>query len=160
MCCFSLVAVRVSPHLRMGKLALTAGNTRRRGGGTRLTLLLRQHPPIHTARVAQTHTPPSPGLDPLTRSKPAPAFTSGTHDNGQSPTARRRLCRLTPPPQAMPTSSHTHPPLLHTHKHRMSVVRVVLKNGQELDAPVDAALLLPSSLLAGMLDDEEENGGK
>jgi hypothetical protein len=42
----------------------------------------------------------------------------------------------------------------------MSVVRVVLKNGQELDAPVDAALLLPSSLLAGMLDDEEENGGK
>ncbi|GAB5037485.1 suppressor of kinetochore protein 1 [Nannochloropsis oceanica] len=35
-------------------------------------------------------------------------------------------------------------------------VRIILKNGQELDAAVDAALLLPSSLLAGMLDDEEE----
>jgi len=37
-------------------------------------------------------------------------------------------------------------------------VRVILKHGQELDAPVDASLLLPSSLLAGMLDEEEENG--
>jgi hypothetical protein len=35
-------------------------------------------------------------------------------------------------------------------------VRIILKNGQELDATVDAALLLPSSLLAGMLDDDEE----
>jgi len=39
-------------------------------------------------------------------------------------------------------------------------VRVILKHGQELDAPVDAALLLPSSLLAGMLDEEEEENGE
>lgn len=38
-------------------------------------------------------------------------------------------------------------------------VRVLLKHGQELDTPVDAALLLPAGLLAGMLDEEEEEGG-
>jgi hypothetical protein len=37
-------------------------------------------------------------------------------------------------------------------------VRIVLKNGQELDAPVEAALLLPSTLLAGMLEAEEDCG--
>ncbi len=34
------------------------------------------------------------------------------------------------------------------------MVHLVFKHGQELDAPVDASILLPSTLLAGMLEEE------